>query len=175
MINGSPEDKDLGVIFSEDLSPGKHINKITAETLHLLKNIRIAYAFLDEDMMEKTITSMIHPRLEYAAIIWSPHELKHISELERVKKAATKMIPELQDQSYEEKLARLQFPTLEKRRERGDLIAVYRSVNGIEQLDREDLLVFSERDTRGHGRKLRSTTCRRDVKKFSFKHRGMKL
>ena len=62
------------------------------------------------------------------------------------------MIPELQDQSYEEKLARLQFPTLEKRRERGDLIAVYRSVNGIEQLDREDLLVFSERDTKRHGK-----------------------
>ena len=54
------------------------------------------------------------------------------------------MIPELQDQSYEERLTRLQLPTLEKRGERGDLITLYRLLNGMEQLDREDLLVFSE-------------------------------
>ena len=83
MIKGSPEEKDLGVIFS-DLSPGRHINKMTGETLHQLKNIRVAFVFLDEDMMKKIITSMIWPRLEYAAIIWSPHELKYIRKLESV-------------------------------------------------------------------------------------------
>ena len=170
-----PEEKDLGVIFSEDLSPGKQINKIIGETFQILKNIRIAFAFLNEDMMRKIITSMICLRLEYAAIIWSLHELEHIRKLERIQRAAMKMIPELQDQSYKERLATLQLPTLEKRQERGDMIALYRLVNGMEQLDREDLLVFSERDTRGHGRKLRSTTCRRDVKKFSFPHRSIKL
>ena len=65
------------------------------------------------------------------------------------------MIQEHQNQSYEERLARLQLSNLEKRREGGDLITLYRLMNGMEQLDREDLLVYSERerDTRGHGRK----------------------
>ena len=35
MIKGSPEEKDLGVIFLEHLSPGNHINKITGEILQL--------------------------------------------------------------------------------------------------------------------------------------------
>lgn len=45
---------------------------------------------------------------------------------------------------------------------------VVQTMNGMGQLDREDILVFSERDTREHGRELRSTTCSRYSKKFSF-------
>ena len=55
------------------------------------------------------------------------------------------------------------------------MITLHRLLNGMEQLDREDLLVFSEKDTRGHTRKLRPTTCRRDVKKLSFPNRSIKL
>ena len=45
----------------------------------------------------------------------------------------------------------------------------------MEQLDREDLLLFSERDARGHARKLKPTTCGRDTKKLSFPQRRIKL
>ena len=134
-IKGSPEENELKIIFSEDLSSGKHINKIRGETLQLLKNIRIAFTFLVEGMMRE---GMICPRLKYTAIIWSPHKLKHIRKLESVQRAATKMIPELQDQFYEERLARMQLPTLEKRRERRDIKKfsfLHRSIrlwNGLE-------------------------------------------
>ena len=56
------------------------------------------------------------------------------------------MISELQDQSHEERLARDATLTLKKGWERGDTISLYRLVNGMEQLDREDLLVYSERE-----------------------------
>ena len=91
-----------------------HTHTHTQVKAPLLKNIRIAFAFLNEDTMRKIITSMICLRLEYAAIIWSLHELEHIRKLERIQRAAMKMIPELQDQSNEERLATLQLPTLEK-------------------------------------------------------------
>ena len=45
----------------------------------------------------------------------------------------------------------------------------------MKQFERGEELVFSERDTRGHGRKLRSTTCRGDIKKFSFLHTSIKM
>ena len=175
VIKKASEEKDLGVICDEDLSPEKHINKITGESMNLLKNIRTAFAYLDESMMKKIITTMIRPRLEYAAIIWSPHEKKHIRKLERVQRAATKMVPELQDLTYEERLTRMELSSLEKRRERGDLIAMYRLIKGIDKLDRYDLLIMNERDTRGHGKKIKPSTCRRDTKKFSFPHRSIKL
>ena len=69
-------------------------------------------------MTTSTHTSKVRPKVEYATIIWSPNERKHSRNLESVQRAATKMILELQDQSYEKRLARLQLPTLEKRGKR---------------------------------------------------------
>ena len=37
------------------------------------------------------------------------------------------------------------LPTLEKRRERGDFIAVYRTSKGLEKFDRNDLFVWDNR------------------------------
>ena len=38
---------------------------------------------------------MIRPKLEYAAVVWSPHMLKDIRKLERFQKIATKIMPEI--------------------------------------------------------------------------------
>ena len=41
----------------------KHINKITGDTHKLLRNIRMAFKYLDEEMIKKLITSLIGPKL----------------------------------------------------------------------------------------------------------------
>ncbi len=41
-------------------------------------------------MVKKLITSMIWPRLKYAALVWSPRLKKEIRKLERIQRAATK-------------------------------------------------------------------------------------
>ena len=95
--------------------------------------------------------------------------------MERIQRAATKLPPSLRNQSYEERLKTLNLTTLEQRRERGDLIAVYRSRNGLEKFDKDDLMVWDNRVTRGHGMKLKKSTSRRDVKKFSFPQRCVEV
>ncbi|MPC90784.1 hypothetical protein E2C01_085785 [Portunus trituberculatus] len=65
--------------------------------------------------------------------------------------------------------------TLEQRRERGDLIAVYRVMNGLEKLDREDSIIWDTSDTRGYGKKLRKNNCWRNTKKFSFPQRCVEV
>ena len=84
----------------------------------------MAFKYLDEEMIDKLITSLIGPKLKYAAMIWSPHKKKDVKMLQRIQRAATKMSPSLRDLPYEETLSRLKLPTLEKRREREDFIAV---------------------------------------------------
>ena len=121
---------------------------------------------------------MIRPKLEYAAVVWSPHKKKDIRKLERIQRTATKMIPELQDLSYEERLEEIGLPTLQERRERGDLITMFKLVNNMEKIDRDDLVMKveeEERRTRGHKKKLKKSQCLGDIKKYSFPHRTVDI
>ena len=50
------------------------------------------------------------------------------------------MAPSLRDLPYEERLSRMEITNLEKRRERGDFIAVYRASKDLEKIDKDDCL-----------------------------------
>ena len=91
------------------MSSEKHISKITGDTYQLLRNIRMAFIYLDEEMINKLITSLIQPKLKYAAVIWLPYKKKDIRKIERIQRAATKMAPSLRDLPYGERLSRLKF------------------------------------------------------------------
>ena len=168
------KEKDLGVVMQENLHPDKHIDMIFGETYNLLRNIRVAFHYLDKEMMRKLICTMIRPRLEYAGVVWSPYKKKDIKKLERLQRMATKMVPELAEMQYEERLKAMNLPTLEQRRERGDLIQVYKLMTGLDKVDNEKMFLREEnecRRTRSHSKKLKKGTCLKDVKKYSFPHR----
>ncbi|MPC56206.1 hypothetical protein E2C01_050159 [Portunus trituberculatus] len=86
------------------------------------------------------------------------------------------MVLELKDLTYEECLNETGLPTLQDRRERGDLTTMYKIVNGIEKIDKEDLMLVTEDDrrTRGHVKKIRMRQCVKDIRKYSFPHRTVK-
>ena len=84
----------------------------------MLRNIRIAFHFLNKDMMRKIITAMIRSKLEYAEVRWSPCKKKHVLKLERIQRIATKKVPEYDDLTYEEILKEMHLTTLRKKRKR---------------------------------------------------------
>ena len=96
-LKKSKKEVDLGMTITRSLIPDRPIDKITGEVSSLLRRIEMAFSYLDADMMRKLITVMIRLRLEYAAIVWSPHTKKNSRKLERVQRAATKMVPELRE------------------------------------------------------------------------------
>ena len=55
---------------------------------------------------------MIRPKLEYAEVIWFPHKKKDVLKLERIQRIATRMVPDLQDLTYEERLKEIKLTTL---------------------------------------------------------------
>ena len=78
IISIANEDKNLEVVIQGNSSPEKHINRIFVDTFRMLRNIQMAFHFLDKNMMRKILTTMIRPNLEYAEVIWSPHKKKHV-------------------------------------------------------------------------------------------------
>ena len=67
---------------------------------------------------------MVHSKLEYAAVVWSPNAKKDKRKLERIQRVATKMVLELRELTYEDRLKEMGLPSLQDKRERGDLITI---------------------------------------------------
>jgi len=82
--------------------------------------------FKHPDIMLRLYKSLIRPHLEYCTAAWSPHYCKDKELIERVQKRFTRMIPDLKDLSYEQRLAKTKLWSLEDRRTRADLIEVYK-------------------------------------------------
>ncbi|CAF0717531.1 unnamed protein product [Brachionus calyciflorus] len=59
---------------------------------------------------------------------------KELNFIERVQRRATKLVPKLRNLDYETRLRMTGLTTLEKRRERGDLIQFYKVYNGINKI-----------------------------------------
>ena len=55
------------------------------------------------------------------------------------------------------------------------MIAIYKLMMNKHYLDRENLLLWNTRETRGHGRKLKKSTCRRDIMMKSFPQRSVDI
>ncbi len=111
----------------------------------------MAFSYLDEGMIKKLLISLIRSRLEYVAVVRSPHIKRNIIKLERVQRAVSKMVPELSKSTYEERLRMLEIPTFENRRERerGDLINIYRMINGMENVDKKCFITLDTQEYKG--------------------------
>ena len=165
-------EKDIGVTIDSKLNFEKHIQTQVNKANQIVGVIRRSFKYLNFKTFCLLFKSLVRPHLEYACSVWNPYKLKDIEAIENVQRRATKMLPDMKDLTYEERLRKLKLPSLRYRRLRGDMVETYKIVSGIyDKRVTKDLLpthTSTQHQTRGHSRKLAKNRSRLDIRKHYF-------
>ena len=158
-------EKDLGVYVQDNLKFERQINDSVRKANNMVRIIKHTFTYLDSKSLSILYKTYIRPHLEYCVQAWSPYLHKDVDKLESVQRSVTKILPNFKNLPYHQRLAELGLTTLQERRVRGDLIEVYKIVEGIDDISENFLpKLIDDGRTRGHNRKLfkgRSNTTKR--------------
>ena len=166
------EERDLGVRITSDLKTSAHCAFVCSRANRLLGMIRRTVVFRSPDVLTRLYKSLVRQHLEYCVSAWSPHYVKDKERLERVQRRFTRMVPGLKGFDYERRLERLKLMSLEERRNRSDLIEMFKISKGESAIPRNSFFRADTNErTRGHSRKLANDNFRLDVRKYFFSQR----
>ena len=128
-------EKDVGVMIHHSLKPSMQCAKAATNANQVLGQLARGLSYRDRNTFLRLYTVYVRPHLEYAVASWSPYTKGDKEILEKVQRRALAMVSNLKGKSYEERLAEVNMTTLEKRRERGDLITMYRIMTAKDDVD----------------------------------------
>ena len=168
------EEKNLGITFDNNLTFSTHIRQICAKAKSRVGLIKRTFSNRSTTNIKLLHKSLVRPLLEYGSVIWSPHLKKDQVEIEKVQHRMTKLVPELSNLPYHERLKKLKLTTLEYRRKRSDIIQIFRIAKGFDNLNFTDFFELDTNSrTRGHNLKIKKTYCNTNKKIWSFPYRAI--
>ena len=83
-------DKYLGIATSDNMDWGQHISDIYSKATKTLGFLRRNLAFAPRSTKEVAYKTLVQPKLEYAAPIWSPYSKLQIYQVEKVQRTAAR-------------------------------------------------------------------------------------
>jgi len=114
--------RHLGVQVGSHLKFHEHTSVVTKKANQLLSIIHKVFQNFDKTTFINLYKSYIRPVLEYGNIIWGPLFVLDQQQVEKVEK---RLVYDLWDHVYDNRLAELNLPSLKHRRSQGDMIMIY--------------------------------------------------
>ena len=143
---------DLGIFIDPTLSFDSHIEyiikKASSKSAQILEN----FTYRSKHVLVPLFKTLVRPVLEYVNNAWNSSQRHNIDDIEAVQRRFSKKILEVKKLPYEERLSKINLPSLEYRRFRGDLIETYKIAhNYYDNASVNSLLKFrSNSRLRGH-------------------------
>ncbi len=131
-LQSAIQTKDLGVLVTCDLAWDAHIKSICAKANKVLGLVkRVCRDIRDVETRKLLYCALVRPNIEYAGSLWSPYTANNRALLENIQRRATKFILQYpQDMQYTERLLKLDLLPLEYRRQKTDLLLLFKFLNG---------------------------------------------
>ena len=141
----------MGILFDTQLickyNHHVHTTNIAAKAKRLLGLMKRSFDHLDSDMLIK----LYCPTLEWCNSTFTLDQRK----IEKVQGRATRLLPTISDELYEERLSMLQLPSLTHRCHRRDMILLYKILsNHLILTSLHYSYAYSTTTTRAHQFKL---------------------
>ena len=154
-LDSSVCEKDLGVLVDNKLNMSQQCDKAAKKANSLLGCIARSIESRAREVIMPLYFAWVRPHLEYCVQFWVPQFQKDIDKLECVQRRATRMVEGLASMTYGERLRELGMCSLQQRRTRGDMIAVFNYVKGNHVEEGANLFTAAlETRTRNNGFKL---------------------
>ena len=166
-LNQVTSEKDLGITLQDGLQFTKHLADKVKKANSILCLIHRRFQYIDIDMLIHLYKALVRPHVEYASSVWSPFNLCDIK-LIGVQRRATRLSRDLRNEPYNIRLATLRLPTLQFRRDRADMLQVFKILNRYKDIDFSRFFTLSSTGLCGHSLKLFKERSRLLLRKQTF-------
>jgi len=131
--------KDLGIMITSDLKSAAQVVEACKKANRALGMISRTIKYNSKSVLLSLYKTLVRPHLEYCTPVWSPHYARDKHMLKKVQHRFTRMVPGMKELPYKSKLKLLGLWTLEERRNRADLLEMFKMLTGKSSVKFESL------------------------------------